>query len=103
MGLTKSAISKRINRLEKQLGLRLLQRTTRAMSLTEAGRVLAQCGVRRDIYKCTVSASLTRGIGLGMRVSLTYPRFSMGSGVLFWILGITPNYADETTELLLWK
>jgi len=40
MGLTKSAISKRINRLEKQLGLRLLQRTTRTMSLTEAGRVL---------------------------------------------------------------
>lgn len=70
---------------------------------TEADRVLAQCGVRRDIYKCTVSASLTRGIGLGMRVSLTYPRFSMGSGVLFWILGMTPNYADETTELLLWK
>lgn len=40
MGLTKSAISKRINRLEQHLGLRLLQRTTRAMSLTEAGRVL---------------------------------------------------------------
>ena len=40
MGLTKSAVSKRINRLERQLGLRLLQRTTRAMSLTEAGRVL---------------------------------------------------------------
>jgi len=70
---------------------------------TEADRVLAQCGVRRDIYKCTVSASLTRGIGLGMRVSLTYPRFSMGSGVLFWVLGMTPNYTDETTELLLWK
>jgi DNA-binding transcriptional LysR family regulator len=40
MGLTKSAVSKRINRLEQQLRLRLLQRTTRAMSLTEAGRVL---------------------------------------------------------------
>jgi len=40
MGLTKSAVSKRINRLEQRLGLRLLQRTTRAMSLTEAGRVL---------------------------------------------------------------
>jgi DNA-binding transcriptional LysR family regulator len=40
VGLTKSAVSKRINRLEQQLGLRLLQRTTRAMSLTEAGRVL---------------------------------------------------------------
>jgi len=40
MGLTKSAVSKRINRLEKQLGLRLLQRTTRTMSLTDAGRIL---------------------------------------------------------------
>jgi len=40
LGVTKSAVSKRINRLEKQLGLRLLQRTTRAMSLTEAGRLL---------------------------------------------------------------
>ena len=46
MGLTKSAISKRINRLEKQLGLRLLQRTTRAMSLTEAGRVLYERGAQ---------------------------------------------------------
>jgi DNA-binding transcriptional LysR family regulator len=40
LGLTKSAVSKRINRLERRLGLRLLQRTTRAMSLTEAGRLL---------------------------------------------------------------
>ncbi|HEX6734954.1 MAG TPA: LysR substrate-binding domain-containing protein [Azonexus sp.] len=40
LGLTKSAVSKRINRLERHLGLRLLQRTTRAMSLTEAGRML---------------------------------------------------------------
>lgn len=40
LGLTKSAVSKRIGRLEKQCGLRLLQRTTRAMALTEAGRLL---------------------------------------------------------------
>lgn len=40
LGLTKSAVSKRINRLERQLDLRLLQRTTRAMSLTEAGAPL---------------------------------------------------------------
>ncbi|HFQ5339339.1 TPA: LysR substrate-binding domain-containing protein [Vibrio vulnificus] len=35
--LTKSAVSKRINHLEDKLGSRLLNRTTRKLSLTEAG------------------------------------------------------------------
>ncbi|MEM7209518.1 MAG: LysR substrate-binding domain-containing protein [Pseudomonadota bacterium] len=35
--VSKSAVSKRINRLEEQLGVRLLHRTTRKLSLTEAG------------------------------------------------------------------
>lgn len=38
LGVSASAISKSIARLETRLGLRLLQRTTRAMSLTEEGR-----------------------------------------------------------------
>jgi len=37
LGVSKSAVSKRINQLEKQLGVRLLYRTTRKLSLTEAG------------------------------------------------------------------
>jgi len=37
MGISKSAVSKRINRLEQHLGVRLLYRTTRKLSLTEAG------------------------------------------------------------------
>lgn len=40
LGLSKSAVSKRLDALEKRLGLRLLQRSTRAMSLTEAGQQL---------------------------------------------------------------
>ncbi|MBL8741263.1 MAG: LysR family transcriptional regulator [Myxococcales bacterium] len=37
VGLPKSALSRRVTRLEQSLGVRLLQRTTRSLSLTEAG------------------------------------------------------------------
>jgi DNA-binding transcriptional LysR family regulator len=37
LGVSKSAVSKRINQLESHLGMRLLHRTTRRLSLTEAG------------------------------------------------------------------
>ena len=37
LGMTKSAVSKQVARLEAHLGLRLLNRSTRRLSLTEAG------------------------------------------------------------------
>lgn len=42
----KSAISRRISALEERLGVQLLHRTTRAMSLTETGRSFYDHGVR---------------------------------------------------------
>jgi DNA-binding transcriptional LysR family regulator len=41
LGLTHSAVSKRINSLEERLGVALLVRTTRQMRLTEAGEIYA--------------------------------------------------------------
>ncbi len=38
LGVQKSAVSRGVSRLEEELGVRLLQRTTRKLSLTEAGK-----------------------------------------------------------------
>ena len=46
MNLSKSAVSKQISRLEDRLGVRLLNRTTRKLSLTEAGATYFE-GCRR--------------------------------------------------------
>mgnify|MGYP000861059683 FL=1 len=40
MGVTRSAVSQSIRRLEQQLGVALVQRTTRSVNLTDAGRAL---------------------------------------------------------------
>lgn len=42
MDLPKSNISRKISRLEKQLGVRLLERSTRALGLTEVGQIYFQ-------------------------------------------------------------
>lgn len=40
LGLTSSGVSKKISRFEDRLGVRLFNRTTRTLSLTEAGNAL---------------------------------------------------------------
>jgi DNA-binding transcriptional LysR family regulator len=37
LGVTKSAVSRRVTQLEKRLGIQLLQRSTRKLALTDAG------------------------------------------------------------------
>ena len=49
LGIPKSRLSRRIAELESQLGVRLLQRTTRKLSLTEVGSAyLRHCQAMRD-------------------------------------------------------
>lgn len=59
--LTASAISKRIDKLEQRLGVRLLQRTTRSLTLTENGIVYFERARRIvvDIRATEQAASLT--------------------------------------------
>lgn len=46
LGLTTSAVSRHVNRLETQMGARLLQRTTRSLALTELGQQVHAASTR---------------------------------------------------------
>ena len=46
MGLTRSAAGKAVTRLEDRLGVRLLNRTTRSLSLSDEGRVFYERGLQ---------------------------------------------------------
>jgi DNA-binding transcriptional LysR family regulator len=57
MGLSQSALSYTVRQLETRLGVRLLTRTTRAVSLTEAGeRLLNSIGPHFDEIELQVDA-----------------------------------------------
>src|SRR5437773_2983205 len=57
LGVSQSALSYTIRTLEARLGLRLLTRTTRSVSLTEAGeRLLRSIGPRFDEIESEISA-----------------------------------------------
>ncbi|MBI5938408.1 MAG: LysR family transcriptional regulator [Betaproteobacteria bacterium] len=58
LNLTRSAVSKHVARLEDGLGVKLLHRSTRAMSLTDAGRAVhEQCAVLANAADQAVAAA----------------------------------------------
>ena len=60
LGLSKSAVSKHVSRLEDRLNVRLLNRTTRRLSLTEAGEAFFQHCTRVVAAAEEAEAAMTR-------------------------------------------
>jgi DNA-binding transcriptional LysR family regulator len=60
LGLSKSAVSKQISRLEDRLGTRLLNRTTRQLSLTEAGAAFYERCQRVEAEALAAEEAVTR-------------------------------------------
>jgi len=59
LGLSQPSVSRQVNNLETHLGVRLLQRTTRSLSLTEAGQIYYEKArqIQRDVFDASQSIS----------------------------------------------
>ncbi len=66
LGLSKSAVSKQLGRLEDRMGVRLLNRTTRRLSLTEAGAAFYR-GCRRVVAEAEAAEQAVTRLGAAPR------------------------------------
>ena len=77
LGLPKSRLSRRVAELETRLGVRLLQRTTRKLSLTEVGKIyLGHCGAMRD--EALAAAEAVAQMQVEPRGTLTIAQSTLG-------------------------
>lgn len=89
LGVSRSALSHRMRKLEEQLGLRLLNRTTRSVSPTDAGsRLLARIGpTLRDLDSALDTVAEDRGSPSGLL------RINAGKGAARLLLRhVVPTY-----------
>lgn len=74
-GVTPPAISTRLAQMEKRLGIRLLNRTTRRLSVTHEGEVYLATGVRllAELEELEQAVSSSRGVPKGLlRINATF-------------------------------
>lgn len=86
LGIPKATVSRKVQDLEHRLGTRLLQRTTRRITLTEAGRAFHEHCLRieTEVEDAEVAVSQIRGTPRGLlRVSAP---FTLGNVLLVPVL-----------------
>jgi DNA-binding transcriptional LysR family regulator len=88
LGLTPSAVSKLISRLEDRLGVRLLERSTRRLALTPEGETFLSRARRivADIDEAEAEVMQAKGAPRG--------RLRINSGTAFGLHQLTPALAD---------
>ena len=96
MRMPKSTVSQRITRLETRLGLRLLNRSTRRVSLTGNGQVfLNHCRqIRSDITSAEMAMSKLREQPVG-RLRLTCPEIT----AIYFMPDLVRDFRDAFPEI----
>jgi len=92
LGLSKSAVSKQVAGLEDRLGARLLNRTTRRLSLTEVGAAFYE--------RCTriIAEAEEAELAVGRLQSEPRGRLRLNAPVSFGHLHVAPAIADFTAR-----
>jgi len=100
-GLTNSVVSKRIGRLEKALNVQLLYRTTRKLSLTDAGRALyGKARLAQEALQDAQDAVTGYGDTIRGKIRITAPAVSSGLVLSEAIAEFCQRYPDVEIELV---
>jgi DNA-binding transcriptional LysR family regulator len=102
LGMTQSALSQIIRGLEERIGLRLLNRTTRSVTPTQAGeRLFLQIGPKLDEMDAELSAlSALREKPAGT-IRITATEYAAQSILMPALAKILPKYPDIKVEVLI--
>lgn len=101
MGVSQSALSHTIRQLEARLGVRLLTRTTRAVSPTDAGeRLLAGIGPHFDEIEAQVDALNDLRDKPAGTIRISAPDFAISSVLWPKLKAFLPQFPDIKVELL---
>lgn len=99
LGLPKSTVSRRVSRLEERLGVQLLRRTTRRLSLTDAGRAFYrgahQASEALAEAERMATAQLDEPVG---RLRVTAP-VELGTDTFEALLGFAETYPRVQLDL----
>jgi DNA-binding transcriptional LysR family regulator len=102
MGLTRSAVSKAVTELEQLLGVRLLDRTTRRVTPTEAGRAYYErvVGILADVESTESAVSRLHDEPKGLlkiNAPMSFGTLYLGPAIAEFMV----DYADLRIELIL--
>lgn len=101
LGITKSAVSQQIMQLETELGIRVMNRTTRGISLTALGeKLLQRCGLLQDQVDQMFTEINNAGIAPKGRFAVTFPHSLEWSIVIPAIELLCTEYAGLEPELV---
>ncbi len=102
LGLSKQAISERINKLEASLGVRLLQRTTRSLRVTEAGSLyFEECSeIAQRIDKANAVVQANQAIPTG-KLTISAPLLYGRDRLMRCVQTFTERYPSVQINLRL--